>query len=248
MIQVYPWQNKEEFVGSYSGGNIQNVKEVLEFAKMKNKPIMIAESAPFGGMNREKLSNAAREYFNRINVSAAIVNKNSIWNLWFKKVIDLIYEYDIRMWSYINCDWDSQPMWNNVGFGDTRLSSSEYVMKQWWNQILYDAFDDGNNRFLLRLSCSTKNTSQIPFPSYEETYIAILSTLKRSVNEWELNPPYLLLICIGFVLPILFLRRLARLKFFNNVPAVSESFSSLNQHESSYGSFGIFQSDPAQYS
>lgn len=138
--QFYPWANDEKNTeGNFAGGNMNQVKEVLQFAKRRNKPTMIAESAPFGGMNATE-SRIAKHYTTDEN------DVSTIWELWFQKTIDLIEEFDISMWSYINCDWDSQPMWNNVGFGDTRLSSSDFVMNQWWEHVLKK-----NSRFVLRI-------------------------------------------------------------------------------------------------
>jgi hypothetical protein len=140
--QLYPWANdvnENEKGGNFAGGNIVEVREVLEFAKARDKPTMIAESTPFGGMDVTK-SSVARKY------SDGDVKNNDIWNLWFQKTIDLIDEYDISMWSYINCDWGSQPMWQGTGFGDSRLSSSDNVMSHWWDQVL-----SNNTRFLLRI-------------------------------------------------------------------------------------------------
>jgi hypothetical protein len=77
---------------------------------------MIAESTPFGGITS--------------------------WEDWFQPVLHLIEDYDISMWSYINCDWDGQAMWHNVGFGDTRLSTNEEVMHQWYKHVIE------GNRFL----------------------------------------------------------------------------------------------------
>eukprot|EP00536_Pseudo-nitzschia_multiseries_P003367 jgi/Psemu1/185784/e_gw1.52.2.1 len=145
--QVYPWANdkNQNAEGNFAGGSMRDVREVLDFAKRRKKSIMIGESTPFGGMNVAE-SEAAKEY---------VVNDkdtNTIWNMWFQKTIDIIEEYDISMWSYINCDWDSQPMWNGVGFGDTRLSSSEVVMSQWWEEVL-----SKNSRFLGRIEdCSPR--------------------------------------------------------------------------------------------
>lgn len=138
--QLYPWANDgDDKSGNFAGGNIYHVKEVLEFAKALEKPIMIAESTPFGGMNVTE-SSVGRKY---IGDNAKDIG---IWNLWFQKTIDLIDEYDISMWSYINCDWGSQPMWSHIGFGDTRLSSSDDVMNHWWEHVLLN-----NTRFLLRI-------------------------------------------------------------------------------------------------
>ena len=89
-------------------------------------------STPFGGINLN-------------NNNTRIFNNTDPWDRWFGRVMDLIETYDIDMWSYINCDWDNQPMWHNVGFGDTRLSSNSHVMKQWQKYIIQN---QGNQTFL----------------------------------------------------------------------------------------------------
>ena len=61
---------------------------------------MIAESTPFGGIDK-----VAKKH----NIPS-----NEVWRVWFQKVLDLIDEFDIGMWSYINCNWEAQPMWHNV--------------------------------------------------------------------------------------------------------------------------------------
>jgi len=103
-------------------GNAATVAAVLSFAENHDKPIMIAESTPFGGINKLK----------------------DPWNNWFEPVLHLIEEHDIAMWSYINCDWTSQPMWHGAGFGDARLSVNTTVMRLWQERVL------SNPRFLQR--------------------------------------------------------------------------------------------------
>ncbi len=93
---------------------------------------MIAESTPFGGIN--------------LNTTETIkYNETDPWDRWFRRVIDLIEEYDIDMFSYINCNWESQQMWHHTGFGDTRLSVNKEVMDK-WNRIILG--DEGRQRFL----------------------------------------------------------------------------------------------------
>ena len=46
------------------------------------------------------------------------------------------------MWSYINCNWEAQPMWKGVGFGDTRLSIDSSVMDKWYDEVT------GSRRFI----------------------------------------------------------------------------------------------------
>jgi hypothetical protein len=145
--QVYPWFNDPVQASSSNetliqmdgegtsqdytwAGSILYVENVLNFARLHNKPTMIAESTPFGGIHLE----------NELTVS---FNVTDPWDRWFSPILSLIEKYDIGMWSYIDCDWDSIPMWKGVGFGDTRISSDAQVMKKWRERVMR------NPRFLL---------------------------------------------------------------------------------------------------
>jgi hypothetical protein len=158
--QLYPWANVENRAGdgsnNFSGGTLQQVIEVLEFAKSCDKPIMIAESTPFGGIHVAS-TDMAQGYIDGSTSDAQ--NGDILWDLWYQKTIDLIEEYDIAMWSYINCDWESQPLWHGVGFGDTRISSSKLVMARWWENVLKNT-----TRFLNQMSCTNtfKNVDNTP--------------------------------------------------------------------------------------
>jgi hypothetical protein len=128
--QLYPWATESNH---FSGGSRNYVVEVLNLAQDHAKPVMIAESTPFGGI-----------YVNG--------NDTDIWSLWFEPVLELIEEYDVRMWSYIDCDWDAQPMWHKVGFGDSRLVTSSDVMSKWQEHVLE------NPRFVMApLECKIKH-------------------------------------------------------------------------------------------
>ena len=168
--QFYPWANDDtddgesDDEGNFSGGSIRNVQEVLEYARdYRHKPIMIAESTPFGGIFLQDVdpailakyglssSNSSIQHLNTTNSATTSVSETpvdvDIWSLWFQPVLAVIAAFDIGMWSSIDCDWNNQPMWNKVGFGDTRLASSSYVMKQWHEYVL------SNPRFLRTLQC-----------------------------------------------------------------------------------------------
>ena len=204
--QLYPWANDENWIykeSDFAGGNIIAVKEVLEYAKSRGKQTMIAESTPFGGFNVTK-SSIAKKYIQDDTIN------NDIWNLWFQKTIDLIDEYDISMWSYINCDWDNQPMWKYAGFGNTLLSSSEVVMSQWWDRILAN-----NSRFLLRLGKCDESPlpigskiiqAQKLSPTQQElTRNSALATILNLNNDHQdsfitPNNGFLYLICAGSVM------------------------------------------------
>lgn len=130
----------------YWGGSMSNVKEILDYASSKQKPIMIAESTPFGGIQNDE---------------------TTTWEEWFVPVLDLIEEYDIAMWCYINSDWDKQPMWHNVGFGNTLLSSNSYVMKQ-WHSVMYEGSPnkDTNNNTLPKTNLQQKKRNFLMADSF----------------------------------------------------------------------------------
>ena len=141
-------------------GNINDVRDVLEFAKPIEKPVMIAESTPFGGIPHLK----------------------DPWNEWFVPVLDLIDDYDIAMWSYINCDWESQPMWHNVGFGNTRLAHNRTVLKLWYHHV------QNNPRFLKKSNGLCEATTLPAVESSHSLSSLMLDELGEnapSSNAWD---------------------------------------------------------------
>lgn len=134
--QLYPWANDNHGVDSdWAGGTMADVEEVLHFAKSRgNKPTMIAESTPFGGI--DMVTDESLPY-----------EKSNPWERWYGPTLELIDKFDIKMWSYIDCDWESQPMWHGVGFGESRVSSNARVMEKWRDLVLNGGH--GNRRKFL---------------------------------------------------------------------------------------------------
>ncbi len=97
---------------------------------------MIAESTPFGGIELKQASKDTSKFLGKEKYD------HDDWERWYGKVIDIINKYDVSMWSYINCNWDSEPMWHNVGFGETRLSSNDHVISQWFEKITSNGVAD----------------------------------------------------------------------------------------------------------
>ncbi len=97
-----------QFHGSL--GTEEDLTRLCEFAKGKNLPIGIVESTPYGSKGGIP---------------------DSMWNDWFQKTEALIERYDIRMWSYINANWDAQKQWQGQGWGDCRLQSNPDILTKW---------------------------------------------------------------------------------------------------------------------
>ena len=95
-------------------GDLNDAQEVLDFADSLGVPAGIFEAAPYGGV----VGNGNGEF----------------WNGWMTPMLNLIEEYDIKMLSYINANWDIQEMWLGQGWGDTRITTSPYVDN--WNEVL----------------------------------------------------------------------------------------------------------------
>lgn len=127
--QFFPWSKRD--------ATRDDIVEVLQFAQKHHKATMIAESTPFGGITLDR------------NITEPYEDMENDWNRWFQPVLDLVDEYDIGMWSYINCAWQDQPMWHETGFGETRLSTNTEVMQKWSSKVLH-----GDRPFLLAGSLS----------------------------------------------------------------------------------------------
>jgi len=113
------------------GGTVQDLENVLNFAAKHRKPTMIAESTPFGW-------NFRNSYLSNLTASTSSNRSNAgkdVWNEWFAPALRLIQDYDISMWSYINCNWNAQQLWRGTGFGDTRLSLDTTIMDRWHDQV-----------------------------------------------------------------------------------------------------------------
>lgn len=95
-------------------GSMKYVKDVLDFAKLKDKPTMIAESTPFGGIVNNNVEMMHGNGNQEVQYNSTGKDSDS-WDRWYSRVINLITRYNISMWCYINCDWDSQPMWQGIG-------------------------------------------------------------------------------------------------------------------------------------
>jgi beta-mannanase len=99
----------------YKGHTRQEMHDLHEWAGMataRHKPLAIVEST-------------ARSY------KMADEEAADAWTSWFQPVFKFIEEYDVRIFAYINCDWDAQPMWSGDDWGDTRLQTNQDLAGRW---------------------------------------------------------------------------------------------------------------------
>jgi len=116
--------------------------EILEYARERGKPVMIAEASPqaMDLKNRFIADHAGiwdgAPAGNRINMT-----DEEIWDHWFGPLFQLMNDNDdvIRALAYINVNWDAQAMWGppyESGFwGDTRLEVNDEIAARFTSAI-----------------------------------------------------------------------------------------------------------------
>ncbi len=117
--------------------NNSAIDSFMNFARSKNKPVMIAESAS------QRYDIQVGTYNSCGNRCAADQQKSSeqIWNEWFVNYFNYIDQHKdlIKVAAYINADWDSQSLWAppyGMGYwGDTRVQESSLIRDNWISEI-----------------------------------------------------------------------------------------------------------------
>lgn len=120
---------------SHSTCVMKYIESFSQFCKDKNIPLMIAESTPFGGIITKSQEKEDPSIKNRAGYSG-----NS-WEVWFTPVLNYIHDYDVRIWSYINCDWDMFPMWQKnhdlgIFWGDSRVEGKPFSINVAFNSLI----------------------------------------------------------------------------------------------------------------
>ncbi len=135
----------ERFHGEVTQRMLAN--EVLNFARSRSKPVMIAESAP-QGFDLEQLThaNSTPLWDGPAGASRRSVSAEEIWRAWFDPFFRYIRQNRdiVRAVAYINTDWDRQSKWSapySEGYwGDSRVQSNPLINDNWLQQIEGDSF------------------------------------------------------------------------------------------------------------
>ncbi|WP_353776960.1 glycosyl hydrolase [Winogradskyella sp. 3972H.M.0a.05] len=116
----YPGDDYVDWVGisvfghAYGGANFGTYcDDVLDFAKAHKKPIMIAESSPIKGIDKEN---------------------TEVWEQWFVNFFDFIYNKNIKAVSFINEDWQRLYIQGISHWKDARLYNNENISKAWFQE------------------------------------------------------------------------------------------------------------------
>ena len=111
--RYWPGDNYVDWIG-YSFWHYEAKHNVaLDLAREKDKPVMLAEVTPRGLFLGQLQELVIHDWY--ANLFAHIeANRDTIKAL-----------------AYIDANWDSQPMWNGRGWGDSRVRVNDHV-REWW--------------------------------------------------------------------------------------------------------------------
>ncbi|MBQ4818548.1 glycosyl hydrolase [Aquimarina sp. MMG016] len=152
----YPGNQYVDYVGlsfffydaNFNGNNLDYI---LNFARTRNKPIMMAEvSAQY-----HEFDQGTFHPFDNPG-SPQQIGGQGIWNQFFRdQLIPFIDDNRdvIRSVAYINADWQSQPQWRwpdagNGFWGDTRIEANNTISNSWNNYINNGNFLHGGPNLL----------------------------------------------------------------------------------------------------
>lgn len=114
------------------------IQEMVEFARERGKPVMIAEAAPQGiDLQYRTRANLSPVWDGPAGQDQVSLTEDEIWQLWFQPLFDFLEaEADtVRALSYINVRWDEQDLWDapyEGGYwGDSRLEVTETLAGRW---------------------------------------------------------------------------------------------------------------------
>ena len=111
--------------------------EVVDFARARGKPVMIAEASPQGfDIKRGFEANITPILDGPSGEGRIELTAEEIWDAWYAPLFEWMTDNrdTVRSLAYINADWDSQAMWGppyESGFwGDSRLQENPYLAEK----------------------------------------------------------------------------------------------------------------------
>lgn len=112
------WYPGDEYVDwfavSYFSQSRIDLDVMPKLARIHGKPFMIAEATPFGiGARQGSIS----------------------WDTWFSHFFQYARDWNVKTLCYIDCNWESLPLFLNQGWGDARVQQDEFVKAKWLEEI-----------------------------------------------------------------------------------------------------------------
>ncbi len=118
--------------------NIKTHKEtndVLDFAKAKKKPVMVAETNPVMGISKKGMK---------------------VWNDWFVNFFSFCYEKNIKAISFINQDWSQLQIEGIEEWKDARLWNNKKVLERWFEETNKEHYLKQSQDLFRQLNYQTK--------------------------------------------------------------------------------------------
>ncbi len=108
----YPGDSYVDWIGIsfFATANSERMNDIAAIAAQHNKPLMIAEAAPYG---------------------IGTLSGQSSWDNWFKPFFDFVSAKKVKAISYINWDWETIPMFRGGGWGNCRIQDNAVVKAHW---------------------------------------------------------------------------------------------------------------------
>ena len=127
--RYYPGDEYVDWVGYSYWEGISNDGDSLRFARDKKKPVFIAESTPRGHFLDKE-------------------DGQQLWSSWYEPFFRHIKDNIdvVRAISYINCNWEAQPMWKGGEWGNTRIELNKNIKKKWLQKMQQPRFVNANDK------------------------------------------------------------------------------------------------------
>ena len=136
------WYPGDEYVDwcAFSFFNRWDETNMIEFARMHQKPVFIAEASPTLPGENVKIDNVSKPTMLGDSLQA-----QEAWDIWFTAFFEMIEENQdvVKAFSYINCNWKSHPMWKgNPVFEnvDARLQINPIIADKWNSKMQEDQY------------------------------------------------------------------------------------------------------------
>ena len=136
------WFLRPDYVGPKAATQVtqnQLADELVQFARARSKPVVIAESTPLAyDLTHKYKADHSPVWDGTPHQNKVEKTDLEIWDEWFAPYFAYIHANRdvIRAVAYINAHWDSQAMWSEndyaSGFwGDSRLQQNPIILEKW---------------------------------------------------------------------------------------------------------------------
>ena len=151
--------NETAPVGGTVSTQIQLANEVVNMARSRGKPVMIAEATAQGyDLSASTNSNISTVWDGTSGGNTRSLSGQALWNEWFAPFFNYISDNSdvIQAVSYINANWDSQGLWGppyTEGYwGDTRIEANGTISNNWNQELNRSYWLHGGNSLFNTLS------------------------------------------------------------------------------------------------